>query len=467
MTQRWLLWGILAWPAVAALLAGCASAPVTPQRAPTPGIYRAIAIVPVSGTPKSDFAGISRTDPQDYARAGMKGLGWGALSGAAAGGLLPFAFAAGPAGIAAIPFLFAGAAAIGFAGGYAHGASAIGPSPKTAALEATMTSAATGAALPGAMTDAIAGGITRWTPYRAQAFASGSAASERDATRFGAEGFDGVLQVDIPQFGYAARRGGDEIALYMTAEARLLDVSNGQPAALRGLVYMSPWHAADLWTRSNGELTRTELARASRTLAERIVEHLFLHTPLLALGDESLRANVCGILPIAAPDAATQVGAGVQVPVKVDSVTPRLAWTERPAWSSNPAAGPPASVPAENLRYDLRIFEELDWGPGDLVYERDGLTGSEHRVESRLKRATMYFWTVRVRYAIDGEPRATRWSATAEPATLDPLAPALVYASQPAQGAAIPVRCALPQDFTPCGCLDFIPAANWFRFSTP
>jgi hypothetical protein len=137
----------LARLAVLAAFTGCASAPVDSPHGPSPGVYRAIAIVPVSGVPKSDFAGISRTDPQDYAKAGMKGLGWGAVSGVAAGALLPFALAAGPAGIAAIPFLFAGAAAIGFVGSYAHDTSALGPSPQTAALEATMTSAAIGAAL--------------------------------------------------------------------------------------------------------------------------------------------------------------------------------------------------------------------------------------------------------------------------------------------------------------------------------
>jgi len=459
--------GTLARLAMLAVITGCASAPVDRPHGPSPGIYRAIAIVPVSGVPKSDFAGISSTDPQDYAKAGMKGLGWGAVSGVAAGALLPFALAAGPAGIVAIPFLFAGAAAIGFVGGYAHDASAIGPSRQTAALQATMTSAVIGAALPSAMADAIAGGIARWTPYRAQTFASGTATSEIAAHRFGAEGFDGVLQVEITRFGYAARNVGKDIALFMTAEARLVDVMTGQPVALRGLAYMSPWHDADLWTKNNGALTRTELARASRSLAERIVEDLFLRTPRLALGDESLRANVCGVLPIAMPDAAMYAGPGIQPPVKVDSVTPRLAWAERPAAASTLAAGPPASMPAEDLRYDLRVFEEFDWGPGDLVYERDGLAGSGHRVESELKAATMYFWTIRVRYAVDGEPRATRWSATADPATLDPLPPQVVFSSQPAQDAATPVRCVLPQDFTPCGCLDYIPTANWFRFRTP
>jgi hypothetical protein len=273
--------------------------------------------------------------------------------------------------------------------------------------------------------------------------------------------------VEITRFGYAARNGGKDIALFMTAEARLLDVTNGQPVALRGLAYMSPWHDADLWTKSNGALTRTELAHAARALAERIVEHVFLHTPWLALADESLRTNVCGVLPIATPGATMYIGPGAQPPVKVDSVTPRLAWAERPAASPSVAAGPPAGMPSEDLRYDLRVFEEFDWGPGDLVYEREGLAGSGHRIERELKPATMYFWTIRVRYTVDGEPRATRWSATADPGTLDPLPPQVVYSSQLAQGAATPLRCALPQDFTPCGCLDFIPNANWFRFRTP
>lgn len=456
--------GIFARLAALAVLTGCASAPDVPETIAPRGGFRAIAVVPVSGQPKSDFAGIARTDPQDYAIAGMKGLGWSAASAYAVGGaFMPYAFAAGPAGLAAIPFIFAGAAVVGFVGGYAHSASGIGPSPQTAALDSTMQSAAVGASsLPGATTHAIADGIVRWTPYRAQAFPT------EFATRsFAAEDFDSVLHVEITQFGYAARNGGKDIAVYMTAEARLLDASNGQPVAMRGLAYVSPWHSADIWTKGNGALTRTELARASQVLAERVVEHFFLRTPWLGQADESLRANVCGILPIAAPDVAMYVGAGAQPPVKVDSLAPRLAWAERPASSSTPAAGPPASVPPEDLRYDLRVFEEFDWGPGELAYERYGLAGTGHRLESELKPATMYFWTLRVRYAVDGEPRATRWSATAEPGTLEPLPPQVVFASPLAHGKGPPVLCAQQRDFTPCGCLDFIPVANWFRFRTP
>jgi hypothetical protein len=274
-----------------------------------------------------------------------------------------------------------------------------------------------------------------------------------------------VLQVEITQFGYAARSAGKDIALYMIAEARLLDASTGQSVALRGLAHMSPWHRAELWTKDNGALTRAELGRASRALAERTVEHMFLRTPWRTQAGQATSGNGCGIVPIASPGAAARVVPGVQVPVKVDSVSPLLAWSAPLASSLD--AGPPAGAAAEDVRYDLRIFEEYDWGPGDLVYETVGLRGNEHRIESALKPATMYFWTVRARYAVDGQPRATRWSATDDVASLDPLPSQVVYATRIAQGAVTHFACVAPQDLTPCGCLDFIPTANWFRFRTP
>ena len=456
---------------MAAMVGGCASAPSTLhlEASSPPSPHLAIAIVPVSRAAKSDFAGIDRVDPHEYAKAGVQGLGRGAVAGAAiGGGLLPYALAAGPAGYVAIPFIFVGAAAIGFIGGYLQGASAIAPSPQTAALEAALTSAAIGAASPNAMAAAIADDIARWTPYRAQVFADAAVAGQPAAHGggpAGSEGFDSVLQVEIAQFGFAARNAGRDIGLYMVAEARLLDAGNRQPIALRGLAYVSPWHAADHWTKADGALTRTELERAQRALAERVVEHMFLDTPWPSQPGAMPTGQVCGVLPIASPGAVAVMIPGPQVPVKVDGTTPLLAWSAPLAPTT--AAESSAAAAADDLRYDLRIFEEYDWGAGDLVYERAGLRGNEHRVESELKPATSYFWAVRARYTVDGHPRATRWSATAEPAVLDPLPSQVVYASRLAQGTVTRVACAAPHDFTPCGCLDFIPVANWFRFRTP
>jgi hypothetical protein len=459
--------GVLAMTVV---LGGCASAPPSPRRdASAPAsVHRAIAIVPVSRAAKSDLAGIDRLDHTDYAKAAVQGLGMGAASGWAAGGLLTFALAAGPAGIAAIPLIIAGAATAAVVGGYAQGASAIGPSPQAAALQATMTSAASGTASPIAMATAIADDIARWTPYRAQVFTDAAVAGQPAAYGGGpaaSEVFDSVLQVEITQFGFAGRNAGRDIALYMVAEARLLDAGNSQPIALRGLAWLSPWHAADLWTKADGALTRTELKRAQRALAERVVEHMFLDTPWPSQPGVTATVQVCGVLPIASPGAVAVMIPGPQVPVKVDGATPLLAWSAPLAATADAESSVAAA--SDDLRYDLRIFEEYDWGPGELVYERAGLRGNEHRVESSLKPATMYFWTVRARYAVDGHPHAMRWSATVEPGSLDPLPSQVVYASRFAQGAVTRAACAVPQDFTPCGCLDFIPAANWFRFRTP
>jgi len=118
---------------------------------------------------------------------------------------------------------------------------------------------------------------------------------------------------------------------------------------------------------------------------------------------------------------------------------------------------------AAELRYDLRIWSAEDRIPGDLVYERVGLAGTAHAVENPLAPRASYFWSVRLRCTLDGEPRATRWSAASRPAFrfVVPMGDALFHA--PAQGA---TACA-PAALTPCACLDFIPAPNYLWFRTP
>ena len=452
------------------MVAGCATVPAVPPVATTAPAHahRTIAVVPGGrGVASPGLAGIERMDSADDGKAGSRALGAAARSGWYGGHqLLPYALAAGPAGYAAIPFLFAGAAVAGFFGSYAQGAAAAVASPQAIALDAAMTGAVRGVDIPGATAAAIAEDVARWTPYRAQAFASlagGAPAASGGGPR--APGFDTVLQFEITQFGFAGRNAGRDIALYMLAEAQLVAADGGEPVALRGLAYVSPWHGAEHWTTADGALTRTELKRASRVLAERIVEHMLLDTPWRSAPTVATSARACGVLPIAAPGAADVLIPGPQAPVKVDSATPLLAWSAPlPLAAETDVA---AGNGGDDMRYDLRIFEEFDWGPGDLVYERAGLAGNEHRVELALKPATMYFWAVRARFVVDGHPRATRWSATVEQASLDPLPAQVAYASQSAGRGVTRIACAAPRDLTPCACLDFIPAANWFRFRTP
>jgi hypothetical protein len=108
----------------------------------------------------------------------------------------------------------------------------------------------------------------------------------------------------------------------------------------------------------------------------------------------------------------------------VDSVRPTLEWETFPRESD-------ARHKRERIRnvmYDLRVWRALHANNVkevvivDLVYSRDGLTASRHRLEEPLLHAAEYVWTVRARYDLDGGPRATPWSGLAEQARL-PIEP--------------------------------------------
>lgn len=51
-----------------------------------------------------------------------------------------------------------------------------------------------------------------------------------------------------------------------------------------------------------------------------------------------------------------------------------------------------------------------DSDPGKLVYSKQGLTTPEHQLETPLEPDSLYFWTVRAHFTLDGKRRATEWS---------------------------------------------------------
>jgi hypothetical protein len=144
-----------------------------------------------------------------------------------------------------------------------------------------------------------------------------------------------------------------------------------------------------------------------------------------------------------------------------------LAWEERPAADEDSAAPLRSGAKVDDVVYDLRIWKAVDEAPGPLVYERKDLARPQHQVEAALDSGSTYFWSVRMRYRVDGRPRATLWGAANVPRFHlgYPLQDALFY-SQVENGTLKRVACAA-SDLTPCGCLDFTPARNLFRFSTP
>jgi len=60
--------------------------------------------------------------------------------------------------------------------------------------------------------------------------------------------------------------------------------------------------------------------------------------------------------------------------------------------------------------YELRMWRGERNIPGELIYARDALAGTSHTVEIELEPATLYFWTLRERRVIDGQPRVSEWA---------------------------------------------------------
>jgi len=93
--------------------------------------------------------------------------------------------------------------------------------------------------------------------------------------------------------------------------------------------------------------------------------------------------------------------------VEVDSLQPLLRWEAFPRPEYLP--GDPGKLIAtiSNVTYELKI---LNLAAG-VVYERKGLTTPYHKVEASLQTDTIYSWSVRAQFDLDGHPKVTRWSS--------------------------------------------------------
>jgi hypothetical protein len=141
------------------------------------------------------------------------------------------------------------------------------------------------------------------------------------------------------------------------------------------------------------------------------------------------------------------------------------------AWSALPPAGgtsdPGPWATAKDLRYDLRIWKTADDAPGNIVYERLGLTATRHQVEVALAPASTYAWSVRMRGTVDGHSRAAPWSLSkAPPVFSKPFLRQARFDAFVTPGAVKLQTCRL-DSWIPCACLDYVPAANAYRFTTP
>lgn len=95
--------------------------------------------------------------------------------------------------------------------------------------------------------------------------------------------------------------------------------------------------------------------------------------------------------------------------VKVDTLMPTFRWqplTIAPIDQSTQQE----TGRIENITYEIRIWRTVSTDTDKLVYARDQLTATEHRLEKPLEPGTQYLWSVRAHFEIDGRNRMTEWT---------------------------------------------------------
>ncbi len=455
---------------------GCVSIPAPVERYPLdqPGTPQAVAVIAAREAPKTALLTFAHGRAEAAVKSGAGGAVLGAL---VANALAPLALLAGPGAILALPAIVGGGAAVGFAAGAAAGTEAVVPQEQAAVIERLAADAAGQLRLPERTAETVAGSVKNLAALDAVVIDMAAPTDPQAFRVLRERGFGAAIEIRVKELGFDAAGKETIMALFMTAEARLVDTATGEPVALRGLVYVSPPHASGLWMQDEAALTRAEIDRARRTLAERAVQDLLLRIDGED-GQSTLYGEICGLASRSPPLQWRFWDSRHLVESRVDSLSPMFAWEALPAEPGSsagyknwdPGALPSAALwaKASDITYDLRIWSEADGAPGELVYERERLPHPQHRVEAMLKPDSTYFWSVRMRYVIGGRAVVSRWSAANTPQFLLrwSLRPALFY-SRRDDGKVEPVALSFYARLTPCQWLDFVPAANYYRFRTP
>ena len=94
----------------------------------------------------------------------------------------------------------------------------------------------------------------------------------------------------------------------------------------------------------------------------------------------------------------------------LDSPQPTLRWEPFPRPGDIAVDTCHVLAQITRVSYDLRIWRNIDGYPVELVYTRDALPSTVHRIERSLQTGQAYFWSIRARFALADQTRVTEWS---------------------------------------------------------
>ena len=454
----------------------CALLPKPPTET-SRGEWESVVIAPARFTPATNF--------EAFAVGKTKGAAKGAAVGAGLGvaGTAAFAVAGGPLTVFIAPYLAVAMVPSLAAGMGVLGGAASVTAEQAKAVDALIQENLKALNIQTTIAELVAESARNDTGQALSINENvGPAAlkAKGDYSELAQIGFGGVLEIAATDVGFEG--GGKNLSFFLVVRARMIHPGDGKQLYDREFVYEGDLYEGKRWAADNAALLEAELHRAYASVAESIVEKVFLLTALpLETNYRDPDQKIHHILSIGGGDLAC--GLAWRVPPReysptvfsdlerrnwnrfpvIATRTPTLEWEAFPRVIDQHARYAPLLSKVSNIRYDLRIWKVVSDIPPQLVYERKALTVPTHTLDQPLESGTRYFWSIRARFEINGKTRATRWGCYRTP-MIDVTGTHIKPPASPATLVGVIAVGGAYRD--PC-TMDFIPTTHYYRFETP
>ena len=217
-------------------------------------------------------------------------------------------------------------------------------------------------------------------------------------------GIDTVLELAITRISARGDALDAPLSLQMYAHARLLRTEDNTEIFSADGEYWGDRHTRSEWTADNSKILLHALAEGYQALGKHIYENVFMLYPF---PDQKWHSyfprGALGLAPIDPP-----LGFSVS---QVKDLRPTL------RWQGFPRGGDVKNAPEDmgrvkNVSYDLYVAERHGYDL-KIIYRRERIPNPEHTLEKSLQSGTVYSWSVRARFDLDGRERVTEWSGLA------------------------------------------------------
>jgi hypothetical protein len=454
---------------VCAITSGCASLPAPPADSLRQDWGKQV-IAPARYAPQSNF--------RPFAVGHKQGMAKGAAGGTTLGLTMAGIYSAGGALEAIVaPYLAVIAVPVFATSRAMAGKHAAITEQNAATFEQLIQQNLAELKLPTTLAKVIAGTAQADTAHRLPVTDFGPAApdSSPDYRTQVRHDIGSVLEVRVPEVGFA---GDKQLYFYLVADIRVIRTRDGARLYQREFIYQSDVYPAPLWSENQAALFQAELQRSYQSLAESVVEQIYLLTALpleSRAKPESVTGtqfpgsrDACGLAWVSPPrDFYFSLKLGeMKHPnmnrfPRLTTQQPRLAWEAFPRESDRTAANAALLANISHVRYDLRVWQVEAKAPPKLIYERRDLTTPFHILEQPLASGKQYFWSARARFDLNGQLRGTKWGYFRTPYYAIHGADKVKAHMSPGTIIGVFMAGVAPRD--PC-TLDFIPRTNYYRF---